>query len=208
MYHVSRAFLSIEGINPSLLISREYLSSGIVTVMLASVLFTHGSASGQITNDNFITYDNPNLGIKIEHPADWTIEEHDFSLSDMHTYDIIFLVPNSPIKYAEKLVISVLDENRSLTDVVNDLIDSNKHNDDNSTQNYQLIESTPTVVNNMSANKIVHTYTDSKFGNVKAMLTDIRKGNKLYDLLFTSEPEKFDNLLPIIQKMIDSFQIT
>jgi hypothetical protein len=41
------------------------------------------------------------------------------------------------------------------------------------------------------------------------MPTEVLKGKKkLYDKLFTSEPEKFDILLPTIQKMIDSFQIT
>jgi hypothetical protein len=33
-------------------------------------------------------------------------------------------------------------------------------------------------------------------------------GNKEYEILFTSEPDKYDSLLPTIQKMIDSFQIT
>jgi hypothetical protein len=37
---------------------------------------------------------------------------------------------------------------------------------------------------------------------------EILKGNKLYDILFTAEPEKYDILLPTVQKMIDSFQIT
>jgi hypothetical protein len=40
------------------------------------------------------------------------------------------------------------------------------------------------------------------------MLVEILKGDKNYELLYTSEPEKYDQILPTIQKMIDSFEIT
>jgi hypothetical protein len=67
----------------------------------------------------------------------------------------------------------------------------------------------PIIVNNIPAYKIVDTYNSKdKFGNVKSMDTYVLKGNKMYELLFTSEPEKFDILLPTVQRMIDSFQIT
>ena len=94
-----------------------------------------------------------------------------------------------------------------MRDIINDLIDFNE-NRNNSLQNYQVIESSPVIVNGNSAYKIVDTYSNSKFGNVKSMLVEVLKGNKLYDILYTAEPEKYDKLLPTIQKMIDSFQIT
>lgn len=133
-----------------------------MNVILTSLLFTYGSASGQTIKNNFIIYNNPNFGIKIQYPADWTKEEKDFNFAK----NVFFLAPGSPIKYAEKLSIGILDAEagKSLTDIVNGLIDFNKH--DNSTLNYQVIESTPIVVNNIPAYKIVHTYSDSKFGNV------------------------------------------
>jgi hypothetical protein len=73
----------------------------------------------------------------------------------------------------------------------------------------EVIELTPTVVNNIPAYKIVDTYTDPDiFGNVKTMDILILKANKLYELKFTSDPEKYDILLSTVQRMIDSFQIT
>jgi eukaryotic-like serine/threonine-protein kinase len=173
---------------------------------MLTFLFSSGSMLSQATNSNLVMYDNPNFGIKIRYPVDWTKEETD----DEFGKGVIFPVPGSPIKYAEKLSIDILENNdaKSLADKVNDLIDFNQHKNDALT-NYQVIESTPIVVNNIPAYKIVDTYTDpDKFGNVKSMSIEVLKGNKQYDMLFTSEPEKFDNLLPTIQKMIDSFQIT
>jgi hypothetical protein len=70
----------------------------------------------------------------------------------------------------ENLFIHVLDENRSsLSDIVNDEINFHKYKND-AIANYQVIELTPTVVNNIPTYKIVDTYTDPDiFGNVKTM---------------------------------------
>jgi hypothetical protein len=117
-----------------------------VTVILTSLLFTYGSASGQTTNNNLITYNNPNFGIKIQYPADWSKEERDNEFSK----DVMFLAPGSPLKYAEKFSIGISDAEagKSLTDIVTDLIDFNKHKNDALT-NYQVIESTSIIVNNI-----------------------------------------------------------
>ena len=88
-----------------------------------------------------------------------------------------------------------------MTDIVNHLIDFNQHKN-NALTNFQVIESTPTTVNNIPAYKLVDAYSDSKFGNIKAMNIEILKGNKLYELLFTSEPEKYDSLLPTIHSLL------
>ncbi len=70
----------------------------------------------------------------------------------------------------ENLFIHVLDENRSsLSDIVNDEINFHKYKND-AIANYQVIELTPTVVNNIRTYKIVDTYTDPDiFRNVKTM---------------------------------------
>lgn len=94
-----------------------------------------------------------------------------------------------------------------LIDIINHLIDFNKHRN-NALRDYQVIESSPIVVNGISAQKLVTTYSDSKFGNVKSMLVEMLKGDKQYEILYTSEPDKYDTLLPTIQKMVNSFQIT
>jgi hypothetical protein len=132
-------------------------------VVLTSLLYPYRSTLVQATNNNFVMYDNPNFGIKIQYPADWAKEKTD----DEFGKGVIFLVPGSPIKYAEKLSIDILDNNdgKSLADKVNDLIDFNQHKNDALT-NYQVIEPTPIVVNNIPAYKIVDTYTDpDNFGN-------------------------------------------
>jgi PsbP-like protein len=186
-----------------LLISQWSWSSCILTLVLISCPLMYRSASGQTINTNFTMYEDPNLGIKIQYPLNWTIERH-----GIDSTNVMFLAPGSPLKYAEKLFIDILDENRSLTDVADDVINFDKYKNDAITD-YHNIESIPTVVNNMPAYKIVDTYNSKdKFGNVKSMDVYVLKRTTMYELLFTSEPEKFDLLLPTVQKMINSFQIT
>ena len=89
----------------------------IVTVILISLFSIYGYVLGQTTNNNFITYDNPNIGIKIQYPADWTKEETNYEVSK----GVMFLAPGSSIKYAEKLSVAVLDAEagKSLNDIIN-----------------------------------------------------------------------------------------
>lgn len=171
-------------------------------VILTPLFSVHKSALAQTTNNNFITYDNPKFGIKIQYPADWTKEEK----VDRFANSVMFLIPGSPIKYAEKLDVSILDAEpgKSLINMVNDLIDFNKHED----PTYRIVDSSQIIINGINAYKFVDTYSDPKFGNVKSMQIEMLKGDKQYDFLYTSEPGKYDKLLSTIQKMIDSFQIT
>jgi hypothetical protein len=93
--------------------------------------------------------------------------------------------------------------NESLDSIVNDLIEFNK----NQNKDYEVIESTTIKLNGIEGHKIVYTSTSDLFGNVKGMLIEILKGGKLYEILYTTEPERYDELLPIIIKMTNSFQI-
>jgi eukaryotic-like serine/threonine-protein kinase len=181
----------------------KYFLVGIIFFSL-SFIFVQQRILGQ-TNNNFLSYDNPNFGIKIKYPSNWAKEES----NDEFSKDVIFLVPTSPKKYAEKLSISILDaeHNKSLDQIANELIDFNKHKN-TALRDYQVIESIPITVKNNNVHRIVFTYNDSIFGDVKGMLVEILKGDKNYELLYTSEPEKYDQILPTIQKMIDSFEIT
>jgi hypothetical protein len=103
-------------------------------VILSPLLSVYKSVV-QTINNNFLTYNNPKFGIKLQYPADWTKEE----TADRSANSVVFLVPTSPIKYSEKLSVAVLnaEPGKSLTTIVNDLIDFNKHED----PTYRIIES-------------------------------------------------------------------
>ena len=156
----------------------------------------------QLNNKTYTTYDNPNFGITIQYPSDWDFEERDTGFSK----GVIFLVPTSPQKYMDKLSIGILDAepNQSVNDLANEVIEFNKKQ----MTGYQVIESTPLNLNGNNAHKIVYTDNTQLFGDAKGMLIEIIKADKLYEILYTTKPQRYDELLPIIQEMINSFQIT
>ena len=54
---------------------------------------------------------------------------------------------------------------------------------------------------------LVYKYTDLVFGKAMAMDIGMTNSDKVYVLSYLAEPAKFFRYLPIIQKMIDSFEI-
>ena len=174
---------------------------GLIIIFI-TLLLPYQVLYAQLNDAKFNTYNNPNFGIKIQYPSDWDLEEND---SDFDK-DVIFLVPTSPKKYMDKLSIGILDAepNQSLNDLVNELIEFNKKE----MTGYEVIESTPIILNGNNAHKIVYTDNSELFGDVKGMLIETIKGDKIYEILYTTEPERYDELLHIIQKMINSFEIT
>jgi eukaryotic-like serine/threonine-protein kinase len=54
----------------------------------------------------------------------------------------------------------------------------------------------------------VFTATDDKKNERKAMQIWTLRGDKAYLITYKAEPGKYSRYLPIIQKMVDSFQFT
>jgi len=159
------------------------------------------------TTDNLVTYSNPAFGFSILYPSNWPKEISDDPVIGQ---DAMFLVPTSPIKYLEKVDVSVTNQtHNSLKAEVDYLINFNKHeNPALGGSNYQVIESVPITVNgNIDAYKLVTTFYDKqKVKDVKSLQIFMLQGGKLYNIHYSAELGKYDSLLPTVQKMIDSFQ--
>jgi hypothetical protein len=82
--------------------------------------------------------------------------------------------------------------------------------------NFQLIESNITTLANNPAYKIISTFTNSRPGDddplrspqFQTMTIWTIKGGRIYTISYSQIPSEFSRYLPIIQKMIDSFEIT
>jgi hypothetical protein len=181
-------------------------SSTLYTPLQASAFIGMASAATATTTtggDNFLTYSDPILGIRIDYPSGWTQELEGGGLvtfiasleSDSNTY---------PAAVGIKVQNLASSKNISLNEVTKIQIKNLKQ----SHPDFKLIESTESVLagNNM-AHKIVFTATDDREHQRKAMQIWTLKGDKAYLITYKAEPEKYSKYLPTIQKMIDSFQI-
>jgi PsbP-like protein len=168
------------------------------STLYAFALFGLGSSPKD--NNNFLTYQDSTLGIKIDYPAGWAQELHAGGLvtfltmleSDTNTY---------PAGLGVK-VQNLASKNTSLNEITKVQIK-------NLTQNhpdFKLIESTKSMLAGIVAHKIVFIATDNSGHERKAMQIWTLKDGRAYLLTYKAQPEEFSHYLPLVQKMIDSFQ--
>jgi eukaryotic-like serine/threonine-protein kinase len=191
------------------------LSLAVTLTCLLSIGESHGSGKSHLTipvsatfgasslvnaNNNFLTYQDNSLGLRIDYPAGW--------IHELHAGGLVTFLPSlegSSNTYPAGLGITVehlKSKNMRLSDITKIQIK-------NLTQNhsdFRLLESTEFRVAGNIANKIVFTATDSMNHERKAMQIWTLNGDKAYLITYKAEPGQYSNYLPTIQKMVDSIQ--
>jgi hypothetical protein len=148
----------------------------------------------QQTQGEFPRYENPNLGISIQHPSDWLlVGESDDKLN--------FLKDD----VAVEIDVDDLDpSDTTLSDYANERVDDLREDRDD----FELIEFEPfTISNGQPAQKAVYSFTgeDGEVINV-IRVWSVYQG-KLYGVAYIADSNQYDQYLPIAQQMIDSFEI-
>ena len=158
----------------------------------ASGFFHSGKSS-----DDFKLYENTKLKLSIQYPSTWQKEER---LNDFVTF-LSPIVDSSHYKSPAGLGISSLTvSNVSLNTIVN----IHLKNMTNNLKDFQLIESSDTVLaDNRLAKKIIFTAMDDE--EKKQALQLITKNNdKVYLITYKAYVDKYEQYFPIIQKMLNS----
>jgi eukaryotic-like serine/threonine-protein kinase len=172
------------------------------------------SPNANITTTEFSVYDNPGLGIKILYPSDWK------------PFQTSTTVNRTIIEFRQKVMsehdtltsfMTVSVENLSGTIRTLDVLTKQNVDLANKTlPNFQLIESNITTLANNPAYKIISTFANVGLGDddplrspqFQTMTIWTIKGDRMYTISYSQIPSEFSRYLPIIQKMIDSFEIT
>jgi eukaryotic-like serine/threonine-protein kinase len=171
--------------------------------------FSSQYAVGQtMTSKNFIIYESPAYGFRIQYPSDWEKIEFSGGVEEGHRKIIVNFV--SPLESAsdtfrEYFIIETgTIEPRPTLPLqygFNSYVTSLK-----SLPDFKLIESNIFSLADSSAEKLVYNYSNPEVGVTKTMDVLIIKDEKLYLLSFNSDAAKYNNYLPRIQKMLGSFQ--
>jgi hypothetical protein len=176
----------------------------IITFYLLSVFVSQQAALAQ---SNFLTYNNPNLGIRLMYPADWKkSDSKDIARIFGHQMGVLFSSQpeNEFDMFSENLFVggSVV-ENISLAEFITSAINSLQES-----QNMNIADSSPTTVAGIPA------YTIKYFFSMPPVPVDLFgmqiwtvKDDKLYSIIFTSQSDKFSDYEPIVQRMINSLEI-
>jgi hypothetical protein len=150
---------------------------------------------------NFLLYENPTLGIKIQYPADW--EE----INGQADSKVTFISPlqSNLDMYRDNVMITIksLSKNMTLDEYARMFISGLKNN----ATDFKIIEEGPTtLVANNTAYKIIFTTKDRQY-DLKVMTVLTINDDKVHLIEYRSEQESYFKYLVTAQKMIDSFEI-
>jgi hypothetical protein len=189
-----------------ILVSLLLITGSTYIIMLYSALQASSflelpSPTANNNNNNFLTYQDSTLGIKIDYPVGWIHELHHGSL-------VTFLasLESDSNTYPAGLGITVQhlgSGNTSLSEVTKEQI----KNLTQSHPDFKLTESTDSILAGNIAHKIIFSATDNMKHKRTAMQIWTLKADNAYLITYKAEPGKYSKYLPTIQKMIDSFQI-
>jgi len=152
--------------------------------------------------NEFVTYQDPVKGYKLEYPKGWT----EIKL-DMPTVDLTIVSPleNNFDSFTENFVIGTLSVPfQNLNDYSRITVEKMKMR-----PSFSLIEDIETTLAGIPAHKIVYTEIEPNFNiEVQSIMLWTLKDNTGYLIGFVTEPDKYSAYLPIAQKVIDSFEFT
>ena len=178
----------------------------------ASNEFTPGVSNS--TNSDFLTYEHPILGIKMQYPHDWKVRQYEYDPSGNNTLAGFY----SPSKTASELGnisgvsghfipysdIFIFDsKNFTLDEIITGRL--NRLQNDS---HFTGIESKPFTLNNgQPAWSLIYRSTAGGDELFKKIQVYTVYSNKVFLISFTSQDASFPSYQPTTQKMIKSFDV-
>ncbi len=179
-----------------------YLS---VTFAIVFIFYSVPSSAAQTPGPtNVIIYENPNHGIKIQYPKDWTA-----SPSGPYNNIIGFYPPLKNLTDIQSasvnLYINTYAPTISLDDYTRTYLSTLEK------QGVKIDESTPNTLAGKPGHRITYSPSSQETPNapvnLKIMETWTVIDNKVYLVSFNADTQKFATHLPTVQQMLESLQI-
>jgi len=181
-------------------IPKIYLIFGIFVTLMSTLLLLHPNSQA-LAQEQFLTYENTELGISIQYPSNW---EKLVSLDNFVTFTA---PPETDTRiYPAALGLKVQElssQNIPLQEITKvQMSDLKKSNPD-----LKVLESTSTIIADKPAHKVVFSATDNNQVERKAMQLWTVIDDKAILITYKAQPDKYSSYLPTIEKMINSLQV-
>jgi hypothetical protein len=170
------------------------------------------STTAAIPRDTFLIYSNPSYGIRMQYQYNWVLEGTSYPSGTGGVQITSFYLPDTSIglPYFRIGTDNLSKEFPQLSRIsVNDYLNrSLEHKSSTGFPGFKLLESDRQ--NSLAGNRaytIIWTYTNPTYGMRKSIEIGTIIGGKGYFVDYTAAEGKFQKYLPVVQKMINSFEI-
>jgi serine/threonine-protein kinase len=210
-----------------LLFSSLSISTLLYNPQLAAAI-KHSSLNKEKVKSNFLIYENPTYGIRIKYPANWEkMESQDFEGgSNKHIIEFK-LLPQNHLQSEDLAALHIYIHNLPAPSIVDQLT---RFFDKSSSQrtllegfvlsrftsilaknlpDFDFIKSESDATSILADNpshKIVYKYREGQ-NDIKVMEDLTVKNDKGYIIVYVAKASKYSYYLPIMQKMMNSFEI-
>jgi eukaryotic-like serine/threonine-protein kinase len=178
----------------------SFIIFGIFVTLMSTLLLLHPDIQ-VLAQEQFLTYENSELGISIQYPANWE------KIASMDNFVTFTAPPETDTRiYPAALGLKVQElpsQNIALQEITKVQMSDLKR----SNPGLKVLESTSTSIAGKPAHKIVFSAIDNKEVERKAMQVWTVIGNKAFLITYKAEPDKFSSYLPTIERMINSFKV-
>lgn len=147
-----------------------------------------------------VTFEDISLGIAIEYPNNW-------ERSKISQDQVTFIAPRETDLPSFPAGMGIRSHNLSsfnntLDSLAREIItDLDRDNED-----FTLLSSGPTNLNDLDAYEIYFSATDDKEAKRSAMQLIVKPENLVYVITYKAYPELYESYMPIIQNMLDSLK--
>ena len=200
----------------SILITAQTLMLSIGINIEQTVLAAGSITTLQTNNDNYETYKNPDLKIKLYYPSDWRKFESDgpalSNIKGIVTFELLQEKRQQQTIAQEAPIVSIIAEDLPSNNISIDQFI--KIQDDNfrhlfSDFDFKLENKTVVIIGDNYAGKfeytIVNPYSD---GIRNGMVIWIIRGDTVYMISYVAEQVQYSMYLPTVEKLIDSIEFT
>lgn len=186
----------------------------ISLLILVSLSVVKINAQQQTVNENinFTSYNNTELGIYLQYPANWSKMEEKFD-ANVNVISFISTPENDTDTFTENVNIAIEPlQNESIT--LEEYSNTTLAALSNVFENFSLINKENTNLDGVPAIKIIFSITQPQITDQSRDIDTIKqipmkimqilavKEGKAYVIIYSAEDAKYDYYLPIIEKMI------
>jgi hypothetical protein len=179
---------------------------------LGRILLYMSNSSIGIPPGTFLTYSNHRYKIRINYQYDWIIDGNSYPTGAGGVVITSFYLPDANVTGLPFFRIGVDNLTKEFSGVPSVSIDqflnrSLQHKNSTGFPGFKLIKSdtNTSILAGNRAYTLIWTYVHPKYGIRKSIEIATIIGNKGYFVDYTVADAKFNNYLPIVEKMINSF---